>query len=249
MSNELAKTGLQVIHEQPTIQNGFSDSASFDHAQRVAKMLSASNLIPEAYRNNIQNTMIALEMANRIGATPLMVMQNLHVIQGKPSWSSAFVIAAINSCKKFSPLRFVLKGKGEKMECFARAKDLSTGKMVNGVMVTMAMAIAEGWVSKAGSKWKTMPELMIQYRAAAFFGRLFVPEIMMGMLTTDEVQDISHAVPGSNGEVTFSLEDIQQLFELKKEVLTEDEIKNANRIIQNQETKSYSKLSKMLQVK
>lgn len=249
MSTEIVKTNtLQVISE-PTIQNGFSDSASFEHAQRVAKMLSASNLIPEAYRNNIQNTMIALEMANRIGATPLMVMQNLHVIQGKPSWSSAFVIAAINSCKKFSPLRFVLKGKGDKMQCFARAKDLTTGKMVNGVMVTMVMAIAEGWVSKAGSKWKTMPELMIQYRAAAFFGRLYVPEIMMGMLTAEEVQDISSKVGTPNGDANFSLEDLKELFELKKEVLTPDEIKNANRILNNQEEKSYSKLSKLLQVR
>lgn len=244
MSNE-----LQVIQDHPSIQNGFADSASFEHAQRVAKMLSASNLIPQAYQNNIQNTMIALEMANRIGATPLMVMQNLHVIQGKPSWSSAFIIAAINSCKKFAPLRFVVKGQGDKMQCFARAKDLTTGKMLNGVTVTMAMAKAEGWIDKAGSKWKTMPELMIQYRAAAFFGRLYVPEIMMGMLTAEEVQDISTRVPASNGEASLSLEDIEELFELKKEVLTEAEIKNANRIIQNREEKSYSKLSKMLQVK
>ena len=90
---------------------------------------------------------------------------------------------------------------------------------------------------------------MIQYRAAAFFGRLYVPEIMMGMLTTDEVQDITSVVSGSNGEVPQTLEDIQQLFELKKEALTPDEIKNANRIIQNREEKSYSKLAKLLQIK
>lgn len=249
MSEEIVKHTLQVVQDQPTIQNGFGDSESFNHAQRVAKMLSSSSLVPEAYRNNIANTMIALEMATRIGFTPVMVMQNLNVIQGKPSWSSAFIIAAINSCKKFAPLRFVVKGKGDNMQCFARAKDLSTGKMLNGVTVTMAMAKEEGWIKRPGSKWATMPELMIQYRAAAFFGRLYVPEIMMGMLTAEEAQDITPKVQGSNGEVPYSLEDIQQLFELKKEALTEKEIKNANRIIQNQEQKSYSKLSKLLQVK
>lgn len=250
MSTGLIKQdGLQVIQEQPTIQNGFSDSASFEHAQRVAKMLSASNLIPTAYQNNIQNTMIALEMANRIGATPLMVMQNLHVIQGKPSWSSAFIIAAINSCKKFSPLRFVVRGKGNDMECTARAKDLATGKNLTGVKVTMKMAIDEGWVARAGSKWRTMPELMIQYRAAAFFGRLYVPEIMMGMLTAEEVQDISDKTGGINGKATIEIEDLRELFKLKKDTLSPEEIKNVNRILSNKEEKSYAKLHKTLQAK
>ena len=59
----------------------------------------------------------------------------------------------------------------------------------------MAMANAEGWVSKAGSKWKTMPELMMRYRAAAFFGRLYAPEITMGMHSVEEVVDIQHEEP------------------------------------------------------
>jgi hypothetical protein len=99
MDNQLVK----IEQQQTEVQTTFGDSASFEHAQRVAKMLSSSNLIPKEYQGNIQNTMIALEMANRIGATPLMVMQNLYIIHGKPSWSSSFIIAAINACKKFSP--------------------------------------------------------------------------------------------------------------------------------------------------
>jgi hypothetical protein len=64
---------------------------------------------------------------------------------------------------------------------------------IEGPPVTMKMAKAEGWVDKNGSKWKTMPELMIRYRAAAFFGRLYTPEIMMGMQTKEEILDIQHA--------------------------------------------------------
>jgi hypothetical protein len=166
---------------------------SFEHAQRVAKMLSASDLIPQVYKNNIQNTMIALEMANRIGASPLMVMQNLNVIQGKPSWGSSFIIAAINKCGDFSKLNFALSGSGDDLSCFAYAKELATDKEIKGPTVTIAMAIAEGWVSKAGSKWKTMPELMIQYRAAAFFGRLHKPELLMGMQSSEELSDTSNS--------------------------------------------------------
>jgi len=180
-------TELQTQNQIP------SDSAfslqSFEHAQRVAKMLSSSDLIPQVYKNNIQNTMIALEMANRIGASPLMVMQNLNVIQGKPSWGSSFIIAAINKCGDFSKLNFSITGSGETLACFAFAKEIATGEEIKGPTVTMEMAIAEGWVSKPGSKWKTMPELMIQYRAAAFFGRLHKPELLMGMQSSEELSD------------------------------------------------------------
>lgn len=162
---------------------------SFEHAQRVAKMLSSSDLIPAAYRNNIQNTMIALEMANRIGASPLMVMQNLNIIQGKPSWGSSFIIAVINNCGKFTPLRFIKTGSGETLKCYATAQDKVTGDKLDGPEISMEMAHAEGWVSKSGSKWKTMPELMIRYRAAAFFGRLYAPELLMGMHSEEEVSD------------------------------------------------------------
>lgn len=181
------------LQQAPEVAS-FDNAASFDHAQRVAKMLSSSNLIPEQYRGNIQNTMIALEMANRIGASPLMVMQNLYIVQGKPSWSSSFIIASLNSCRRFSPLRFQTDGEGDKYGCTAWAYDLSTKDKLEGPKVTWDMVKAEGWLNKNGSKWKTMPELMFRYRAAAFFGRLYAPDILMGMLTSEEMHDIPTVV-------------------------------------------------------
>ncbi len=90
---------------------------------------------------------------------------------------------------KFTALRFVGDlAKGIKAVCQEKA----TGETLEGPVVTMDMAKAEGWLDKAGSKWKTMPELMMRYRAAAFFGRLYAPEITMGMHSTEEVIDIQH---------------------------------------------------------
>jgi hypothetical protein len=134
--------------------------------------------------------MIALEIANRIGASPLMVMQNLYIVHGKPSWSSSFIIAAINSSKKFSPLRFEISGEGLDKGCIAWALENGTNERLESPRVTMAMAKAEGWSTKSGSKWVTMPDLMLRYRAASFFGRLYAPEILMGMYTVEEVIDI-----------------------------------------------------------
>lgn len=204
MSNELTKAQLDlpIIDKQdiPEVAS-FADSKSFEHAQRVAKMLSASNLIPKDYQGNIQNTMIALEMANRIGASPLMVMQNLYVINGRPSWSSTFIIAALNASKRFSPIRFETGGEGEDYGCVAYATDPVTKEKLDGPRITIKMATAEGWLSKPGSKWKTMPELMIRYRAAAFFGRLYAPDIMMGMQTAEEAIDIIEYA--SNDQLAF----------------------------------------------
>ena len=187
-SEAAEKNTLEVLHQ--TYDESSFSMKGFEHAQRVAKMLSSSSLIPKEYQGNIQNTMIALEMANRIGASPIMVMQNLYVIQGRPSWSSTFIIAALNACRRFSPLRFEMGGENEEYGCQAWAYDLATNDKLQGPKITMKMANAEGWVSKSGSKWKTMPELMLRYRAAAFFGRLYAPDIMMGMQTAEEIADV-----------------------------------------------------------
>lgn len=177
-------------------ENAFVNSESFEMAQRMAKALASSGLIPKDYQNNIPNTMIALELSNRTGVSPIMVMQNLHVIQGKPSWSSSFIIAIINSYKKFSmPLNFRLEGEGDSLSCVAFTTGID-GQIYESPKVNIQMAKDEGWFSKSGSKWKTMPELMIRYRAAAFFGRLYCPEVLMGMQSEDEIIDVvSKTVP------------------------------------------------------
>jgi hypothetical protein len=178
--------------EQPTIGPIFAP-AQFEHAQRIAKVLSSSDLVPTQYKNNVANTLVALEIANRMGSSVLMVMQNLHIIHGRPSWGSSFIIASLNSCGRFTTLRFV----NDANKCKAVTTDKATGEVLEGPTVSLEMAKAEGWLDKAGSKWKTMPELMLMYRAAAFFGRLYAPEVLMGMQTSEEVIDITPIQPAS----------------------------------------------------
>jgi hypothetical protein len=139
------------------------------------------------------STLIALEISQRLGASPLMIMQNLNVIHGRPSWSSQFIIAALNSCGKFSPIRYEMTGSGDSRTCTAWAIDLSASERLEGPPVSIEMAKKEGWFQKNGSKWQTMPELMLRYRAAAFFGRLYAPDILMGMQSEEEVIDIGPA--------------------------------------------------------
>jgi hypothetical protein len=170
----------------------FSGIQAFEDAQRIAKALASSTLIPPQFQgqNGFANCLVALEIANRMRMSPFQVMQNLHIIHGRPSWSSQFIIGLINGCGRFSPLRYEISGSGDSMACYCEATELASGKDLKGPTVTMAMAKKEGWATKSGSKWQTMPELMIRYRAAAFWGRLYIPELLVGIQTQEEVLDV-----------------------------------------------------------
>jgi len=191
----MENTPTQILEQpiQTTNMGYFGSKDSFEHVQRVAAMFSKSELVPKRYQSNVGNCVIALEMASRIGASPLMVMQNLDVILGKPCWSSKFLIASLNSSGKFSPLRYEEdEQNGGRTRAWAYEK--GTSDKVFGAWVSMEMAKAEGWIDKTGSKWKTMPELMRRYRAASFFTNQFAPEVSMGLKTTEEVYDIDYEV-------------------------------------------------------
>jgi hypothetical protein len=177
---------------QPAQPGVFSSAAAFDEAQRFAKALASSTLIPPAFQGQqgFANCLVALNISRRMNMDPLMVVQNLHIIHGRPSWSSQFIIGLINGCGRFSPLRYEITGKGETLACTAVATEHASGQELRGPEVTMAMAKKEGWASKSGSKWQTMPELMIRYRAAAFWGRLYIPDLLVGIQTQEEVLDI-----------------------------------------------------------
>lgn len=179
----------------------FESLESFVSAQRMAELLAKSTVVPKEFQNNIPNAVIALEMANRHKTSPFMVMQNLYIVHGKPSWSSQYIIALINNSKRFSNLlQYEMTGKGQDLKCYAWAKDYE-GNIVKGPEITMAMAKAEGWVDKNGSKWQTMPELMIRYRAASFFGKMYCADLLMGIASEEEVIDVEYQIVDSKQDV------------------------------------------------
>ena len=168
----------------------FGTSDNFIMAMQMAKALSESTIVPQTYQKNTSNCLIAIEQAQRMNISPLMVMQNLYPIQGKPSWSSKFLIASINASRKFDmELQYdETKDKdGKPYSCVAWT--MKNGRRIEGMEVNMQMAKDEGWLGKNGSKWKTMPQLMLRYRAASFFSSLNCPELTMGIYTKEEIED------------------------------------------------------------
>lgn len=175
------ETDIQIAREE----------AAFELLQRQAKMFSSSSLVPKEFIGNIANCAIAIDIAKRLGANPFMVLQNIDIIHGRPSFRATFLIAMVNAAGRFEPLQFRMEGDEGKpnRSCVAWTKSKDDGATLEGPKITMEMAKAEGWSTKAGSKWITMPELMLRYRAAAFFARLYAPDVTLGLQTAEEVQD------------------------------------------------------------
>ena len=195
----MAETQVAVTEEKKEVSRNkvtdyslgiFGTSDNFIMAMQMAKALSSSTIVPQTFQRNEANCLIAIEQAQRLHVSPLMVMQNLNVIQGRPSWSSKFLIAAINNSGKFdTELQFEERKDKDGKPFSCTAWVMKNGRKVEGMTVDMDMARAEGWLGKNGSKWKTMPQLMLRYRAASFFSSLNCPELTMGLYTKEEIID------------------------------------------------------------
>lgn len=190
---------VQIIKAQSAAQFALTPIGQqvkqFETQQRMAQMYSTSTIVPDTYRGNLGNCVIAIDMAMRMNANPLMIMQNLYIVHGNPSFSSKFLIATINASGRYSPLRYEWRGKEGSEEracrvCAYEAWDREHKEPLYGDWVSIKMAKAEGWYEKSGSKWKSMPDQMLRYRAAAFWQRVYCPEISMGLMTAEEYEDI-----------------------------------------------------------
>jgi hypothetical protein len=182
----------------------FTGIAAFDNAQRMAKALSSSTIVPKEYQGQqgLANSLIALEMAGRMRISPLVVMQNMSIIHGRPSWTSSFLIAMVNQSGKFTPLRFVFDSEDAPTWCYAEAKDKASGEVLRGEKITLELAKKEGWSTKNGSKWQTMPGQMLRYRAASFWTRVYYAQATLGIMTQEEVIDVEQVSVEVSAPVT-----------------------------------------------
>lgn len=183
----------------PHTEIGFTSIEGFASLQRMANMFTKSSMVPQTFQGeiNLGNAAIALDMAIRMKANPLAVMQNIYIVHGRPSWSAQFLIATLNKSGKFSALRYKFQGQEgtDAWGCRAVATELATGETLEGPLITIGLAKKEGWAGKNGSKWQSMPELMLRYRAAAWFVRAYAPEIAMGLPEAEELRDTIDVTP------------------------------------------------------
>ena len=186
----------QQAESSDLVKLSFETAKGFDMLQRLGSMFADSSLIPDTYRGKPANCIIACELAFRLGTNPLTLMQHMYLVHNKPALSSVFLIATFNKCGRYSSIKYEFAGQPhtDQWGCRAICRELATNEIITGPWVTIDMAKRDGWYGKAGSKWQTMPELMLRYRAAAFLIRTTAPEISLGLQTTEEVHDVYDAV-------------------------------------------------------
>ena len=175
--------------------DAFLDKDKFAQLVKVAEVFSQSTVVPDHYRKNPANCVIAFHSALRLKCDPIMYMQNTYVVSGRPGMESKLVIALVNSRGGYAkPLDWRFEGEKGKdtWTCFCFTH--TTDGELKEVSVTWEIVKAEGWDTKSGSKWKTMPEQMFCYRSAAFFARRYCPEVLLGMSTVDELRDMGYDV-------------------------------------------------------
>jgi len=184
-------TAISTVAAHTELTQGTNAIDQLGRAYNAAKMICNAECIPEAYRGKPADCAVAIDMANRMNVPFMMVMQNLYVVKGKPSWSGQACKALVEGTQRFRNIRHVYTGtRGtDDRGCYITATYADDGSAAEGPEVTVKMAKAEGWYGKTGSKWVTMPELMLVYRAYAFFARTFCPEALMGVAVQGEAED------------------------------------------------------------
>lgn len=177
--------------QNPNAVTMWNDAKLYNQSLAMAQTLSKSEIIPQSYKGKPADCLIAIDIANRLGLSPAIVMQNSQCVRGNFTWKGSACKAMIDGCGRYQKTRYVYVGEEGKDSygCYLEAID-NDGDIIKGVPVTIAMAKKEGWYNKDGSKWQSMSDLMLKYRAAAFFMRTECASIAMGFLTKEEVEDI-----------------------------------------------------------
>nr|WP_314565379.1 hypothetical protein [uncultured Campylobacter sp.] len=168
---------------------------------------------PNGAQISVANATIVYDIAYRMNLSPLEVAQSIFIIQGKPSFETKFLVARLNTSGLLKGrLNTIVSQDGQSAYC--EAIDAQTGAVLRGTTITMEMAKREGWLGKNGSKWQTMPTLMLKYRAQSFFINEFFPEVRLGLRTKEEAQDIVEVEEISEPKEAFKPDPAQNLNDL-----------------------------------
>tara|TARA_R100000231_G_scaffold37929_1_gene33235 strand:+ start:2721 stop:3431 length:711 start_codon:yes stop_codon:yes gene_type:complete len=191
-----------------------TDSKTFEHTWRVATAFAKSKMIPKHFQNKPEDCMVALMMAQQLEVNPILALQNLQVIHGNVGFNSSFAIGLANERGNFlEPITWTSEGKGDDLAVTAHAI-LKTGKKIS-ITVGMDTARKENWITN--NKYKTMPEQMLRYRSATWLIRTHCPEVLLGMQSSEEIQDVEVTVPVGGSPVDKINKKVKQKINITEE--------------------------------
>lgn len=191
--------------QMPGALSFLHDGAAFEHLWRVAKAFSMSGMVPAHFQGKPESCMVALMYAQQLGEHPMVMFQEVTVINGRPGTSARFAISRANRSGLLSgPITWKSKGTGDALEVTASATLAGTGEVITAT-VSMKEAQADGWTRN--SKYKSIPEQMLRWRAATRLINLYLPEVLFGLGVKEEIENVSvrSVAPASAGNVVAQL--------------------------------------------
>lgn len=198
-----------IVHDSSSFAN-LLDTGKFEHMWRVAGIFASSGMVPKTFKGKREDCFVAIQMALRLEVDPFMFLQNTYPSpDGKPSMEGKLAIALINARGPFKGgIDYRFGGKGDDYGCTAFGVHNGDGKE-RSLTVTIKMAKDEGWYGR-NKKWQTMPDQMLRYRSGAWFARAYCPEVIMGMRTREEAEDIGVLRETATGEYISTIETTPQ---------------------------------------
>ena len=199
-------TALTTQQQAPSALAFLHDGAALDHKYRIAKAMSMSGMVPPHFAGKPEACLVAILYAEQLGEHPMLLFQEMSVINGRPNTSARFAISRANKSGLLQgPITWKSKGQGDALEVTASASLRETGEVITAT-VTMREAQADGWTRNP--KYKSIPEQMLRWRAATRLINLYLPEVLFGLGVREEAEVRPVSVreqPASSGNLVADL--------------------------------------------
>ena len=160
---------------------------TFGEAMQFSQMLARSGMVPKDYINKPEAVMVALQWGAEVGLGPLQALQNIAVINGRPSlWGDA-ALALVRGHAACAGIREGIDGEGDARHGWCEVT--RRGEQPQRRTFSVADAKKAGLWGKAGP-WQNYPDRMLQMRARGFAIRDVFPDALRGVITAEEAQDM-----------------------------------------------------------
>jgi hypothetical protein len=169
-----------------TTQQGFAP-ATLTEAMAFSEMLAKSSMVPRAYQGKAEDVLVAMQWGREIGLAPLQALQNIAVINGKPSVYGDAAMALVQASPVCEDIEETIEGEGTPNPvavCIAKRK----GRKPVVARFSLEDAKRAGLWGKPGP-WQAYPKRMMQMRARGFALRDAFPDVLKGLITVEEAQD------------------------------------------------------------
>lgn len=162
----------------------FLTPTNLQEAMQIAEILSSSDIVPKDYQRKPGNILVAMQWGAEIGLQPLQAMQNIAVINGRPSiWGDA-MLALVRGSGQLDFIKEEISEDGLKATCTVKRKNEDPVASV----FTMEDAKRAGLSGKQGP-WTQYPKRMMKLRARSYALRDVFPDVLKGMAIAEEEQD------------------------------------------------------------